>query len=162
MRRFPRLSALALATGMWASPAAAIDPFFPTFGNNGINVIHYDLDLEVTPGPGTLDGSAELSIIAQKRLEEFSLDLAGLEVSRVTVNGVPADFEQANDKLIVMPREPIRKARCSGSGRLCRQAGPDPRPDGARLGHRARLVHLRQCVLRGERAGRRVDLLSGE
>jgi hypothetical protein len=43
---------LALATGMAASPAAAIDPFFPTFGNNGINVIHYDLDLEVMPGPG--------------------------------------------------------------------------------------------------------------
>jgi hypothetical protein len=59
MRRFPRLSALALATGMAASPAAAIDPFFPTFGNNGINVIHYDLDLEVAPGPGTLDGRAE-------------------------------------------------------------------------------------------------------
>ena len=107
MRRFPRLSALALATGMGASPAAAIDPFFPTFGNNGINVIHYDLDLEVAPRRGTLDGSAKLSIIAQKRLEEFSLDLAGLEVSRVTVNAVPADFEQANDKLIVMPREPI-------------------------------------------------------
>jgi hypothetical protein len=77
MRRFPRLSALALATGMAASPAAAIDPFFPTFGNNGINVIHYDFDLEVAPGPGTLDGSAELLILGQKRLEAFSLDLAG-------------------------------------------------------------------------------------
>ena len=107
MRRLPRFSALALATGMAASPAAAIDPFFPTFGNNGIDVIHYDLDLEVVPGPGTLDGSAELLILAERWLEEFSLDLAGLDVSRVTVNDVSADFEQANDKLIVMPREPI-------------------------------------------------------
>ena len=92
---------------MGATPAAAIDPFFPTFGNNGIDVIHYDLDLEVVPGPGTLDGSAELLILAERWLEEFSLDLAGLDVSRVTVNDVSADFEQANDKLIVMPREPI-------------------------------------------------------
>jgi hypothetical protein len=82
---------LALATGMAASPAAAIDPFFRTFGNSGINVIYYDLDLEVVPGPGTLNGSAELLIRAQKRLEEFSLDLAGLDVSHVTVNDAAAD-----------------------------------------------------------------------
>ena len=109
MRRCRRLSALALATGMAASPAAAIDPFFPTFGNDGINVIHYDLDLEVAPGPGTLDGSATLFIIAEQRLAEFSLDLAGLDVSRVTLNAVPADFGRAKDKLTVMPREPIRR-----------------------------------------------------
>jgi aminopeptidase N len=100
---------LVLATGIGASPAAAIDPFFPTFGNNGIDVIHYDLDLEVAPGAGTLDGSAKLSIIAQKRLEQFSLDLAGLDVSHVTVNDVSAGFEQVNDKLIVMPRAPISR-----------------------------------------------------
>jgi aminopeptidase N len=128
MRRFPRLSALALATGMAASPAAAIDPFFPSFGNNGINVIHYDLDLEVAPGPGTLDGSAELSIIAQERLEELSLDLAGLGVSRVTVNGVPAVFEQANDKLIVMPREPIRRGSVFKLS-VAYAGKPDPIPD---------------------------------
>ncbi|MGH6901351.1 MAG: M1 family peptidase, partial [Geminicoccaceae bacterium] len=128
MRRFARLSALALATGMGASPATAIDPFFPTFGNNGIDVIHYDLDLEVAPGPGTLDGSAKLLIIAQKRLKEFSLDLASLDVSRVTVNRVPADFEQVDDKLIVMPREPIRRG--SGFRLSVAYAGrPDPIPD---------------------------------
>jgi hypothetical protein len=119
---------LALATGMGASPAAAIDPFFPTFGNNGINVIHYDLDLEVAPRRGTLDGSAKLSIIAQKRLEEFSLDLAGLEVSRVTVNAVPADFEQADDKLIVIPREPIRRGSTFKLS-VVYAGRPDPIPD---------------------------------
>ena len=66
--------------------------------------------------------------MAQRRLEEFSLDLAGLDVSRVTVNGAPADFEQANDKLIVMPREPIPrgavfKLAVAYAGR------PDPIPD---------------------------------
>jgi hypothetical protein len=61
MRRFSRFSTLLLATGIGASPAAAIDPFFPTFRNNGIDVIHYDLHVEVTPGPGTLDGNASSS-----------------------------------------------------------------------------------------------------
>jgi aminopeptidase N len=128
MRRFASLSALALATGMGGSPAAAIDPFFPTFGNNGIDVLHYDLDLKVAPRPGTLDGRAELLISAQKRLEEFSLDLAGLDVSRVTVNRVPADFEQADDKLIVMPRAPIGKGSTFKLS-VAYAGRPDPIPD---------------------------------
>jgi aminopeptidase N len=119
---------LALAIGMGASPAAAIDPFFPTFGNDGIDVIRYALDLEVTPGPGTLDGSAKLTIRAETRLEEFSLDLAGLEVSRVTVNGVAAPFEQADDKLIVTPREPIRKGKVFRLA-VAYAGRPDPTPD---------------------------------
>ena len=128
MGRFSRLAALALAAGLWASPAAAIDPFFPTFGNNGIDVLHYDLDLAVTPGPGTLEGRAVLWIRAQRRLAELSLDLVGLEVSRVTVDSVPAGFEQADDKLIVRPDEPIRQGavfrlRVAYAGR------PEPIPD---------------------------------
>jgi aminopeptidase N len=113
---------------MGTSPAAAIDPFFPTFGNNGINVVHYDLDLEATPGPGTLDGNAELLIIAERWLEEFSLDLAGLDVSLVTVNDVPADFEQANDKLIVMPREPLRRGSAFKLA-IAYAGSADPIPD---------------------------------
>ena len=133
MARFARPAALALAAGIWASPAAAIDPFFPTFGNDGIDVLHYDLDLAVTPGPGTLVGRAALSIRAQRRLEQFTLDLAGLEVSRVTVDRVPAGFEQADDKLVVTPRraDPQRRG-VQAPGRLCRPAGRDPRPDRAR------------------------------
>jgi aminopeptidase N len=67
-------------------------------------------------------------ILAQKRLEAFSLDLAGLDVSRVTVNGRPADFEQANDKLIVMPREPIRKGSVFKLS-VAYAGRPDPIPD---------------------------------
>ena len=79
-------------------------------------------------GPGTLDGSAEILILAERWLEEFSLDLAGLDVSSVTVNDVLADFEQANDKLIVMPREPI--PRGSTFRLSVAYAGtPDPIPD---------------------------------
>ena len=50
-----------------------------------------------------------LDILAEKRLTRFALDLHALTVSRVTVNGVPAGFGQANDKLIITPRRAIPK-----------------------------------------------------
>jgi PhoD-like phosphatase len=152
MRRLARLSALAVVTGLGASPAAAIDPFFPTFGNNGINVIHYDLDLEVAPEPGKLDGSAKLVIIAEKRLEEFSLDLAGLDVSRVTVNGASADFEQANDKLIVMPRAPIRKGAVFKLS-VAYAGRPDPIPDPTAPGSNIELGWLTYGTAQGNPRG---------
>ena len=82
---------------------------FPTFGNNGIDVVHYGLDLDVTPTTGNLDAWAVLDILAEKPLTRFALDLHALEVSKVTVNGVPAGFGQANDKLIIAPRRAIPK-----------------------------------------------------
>ena len=87
MSVFLKIASLALAVGLLSSPAAAIDPFFPTHGNNGINVVHYDLDLDIRPGTGRIDAEAKLLIFAEKRLERFSLDLHGLNVSRVKVNG---------------------------------------------------------------------------
>jgi putative transposase len=39
-----------------AGSALAIDPFFPGFGNNGIDVLHYNLELDVNPVSGRLDG----------------------------------------------------------------------------------------------------------
>jgi len=85
------------------APALAIDPFFPEFGNNGIDVQHYDLRLDVNPVSGRLDAKAELKIVALRRLDSFTLDLANLSVSKVRVEGAAAGFRQANDKLRVAP-----------------------------------------------------------
>jgi len=98
---------LVIAFGVAAGPAAAIDPFFPSFGNNGIDVLHYALDLDVAPASGHLDAEASLTIFAQQQLTSFTLDLAGLKVSKATIFGVPAKFSQAHDKLIITPRWPI-------------------------------------------------------
>ncbi len=37
----------------------AIDPFFPSFGNNGIDVQHYDLQIAIGDDPNVLTGRAE-------------------------------------------------------------------------------------------------------
>lgn len=102
-----KIAPLALAVTLAAGPAAAIDPFFPGFGNNGIDVLHYDLDLDVSPTSGRLDAEADLLVFAQQRLTSFTLDLAGLKVSQATISGVPAKFTQSGGKLTITPRWPI-------------------------------------------------------
>jgi aminopeptidase N len=108
---FPGIAAGCAAALLAASPAAAIDPFFPSFGNDGYDVLHYDLDLEADPVANSLQGVARLSIKATKQLNTFQLDLAGLGVDKVHVDGDRAAFSQANDKLTIEPKRAIPDGR---------------------------------------------------
>jgi aminopeptidase N len=110
MRSARYLAPLAAAAFVAAAgPAAAIDDFFPTFGNDGIDVRHYSIDLRVEPNPKEILGFASIRIRAEKKLTSFSLDLHALEVSRVTVDGRPARFLQTGDKLTITPRRELRR-----------------------------------------------------
>ena len=55
-----RIAAFVVASSIAAGPALAIDPFFPEFGNDGIDVSHYTLELKVNPYDNRLDAWAEL------------------------------------------------------------------------------------------------------
>ncbi|MFO1049233.1 MAG: M1 family metallopeptidase [Geminicoccaceae bacterium] len=108
--------------------AYAIDEFFPTFGNRGIDVRHYAISLDVAGQGGRLDGKAVLQIKATERLRRFSLDLSRLKVRKVEIDGVPANFRQADDKLFVrlataVPRGRTFQASISYGG------APRPIPD---------------------------------
>ena len=120
--------AASLAWLAHGGPAAAIDPFFPTFGNLGIDVRHYEVKLDVDPKTHCLDGQAVLRITATSRLESFSLDLTGLEVSRVKVDGVAARWRQAPGKLIVIPAKAIAKGQ-RFSLLVVYAGSPEPIPD---------------------------------
>jgi aminopeptidase N len=111
MRSYFKGAMLALVALLVAGPADAIDEFFPDFGNAGYDVIHYDLDLDVSVAPHHLNGRARLVIEAERDLSQLTLDLAGLNVRRVRINGFRAKFAQADGKLIVRPRHPIHKGR---------------------------------------------------
>lgn len=117
-----------LFLGGSAGSALAIDPFFPTFGNAGIDVVHYGIDLDVDPVSGQVNGRAAVVLRAERQLPSFNLDLHALTVSKVTVNGRTAGFAQANDKLTITPSRAIPKG--SYVWVSVTYAGvPDPLPD---------------------------------
>ena len=94
-----------------SGPAGAIDTFFPTFGNQGIDVRHYAVKLEVDPKSHSVDGQAILQITATRKLETFSLDLSRLKASSVKIDGVTARWRQEPGKLIVLPAKAIAKGQ---------------------------------------------------
>src|SRR3954467_395823 len=66
------------------------DPYFPTYGNGGYDVVGYDLNVRYNPTGGQLTGTATITATATQNLSRFDLDLAHLTASKVTVDGAAA------------------------------------------------------------------------
>ncbi|NUS16705.1 MAG: M1 family metallopeptidase [Streptomyces sp.] len=113
----PRCAAAGLATALLAclpscsgggSPAAAGaagvgDRLFPRAGNGGYDVAHYGLDLSYDPASGRLSGTAVITATATQDLARFDLDLAGMTVTRVLVDGRTAGAGRSGTELTVRP-----------------------------------------------------------
>jgi hypothetical protein len=121
------------------------DVLFPTVGNAGYDVDHYNLTLSYEPLADTLFGDATITAVATHDLTEYSLDFTGLDVADdgVEVNGQPAGFRQEGDKLIVTPPSRIDagsvfQTAITYGGMIQAYTDPDgsqegwvPTPDGA-------------------------------
>lgn len=83
------------------------DPYFPNLGNGGYDITHYRLTLDYDPATGRLDADAEITARATRGLSAFNLDLAGLTVGRVTVDGERAGVRRADTELTLLPRTDI-------------------------------------------------------
>jgi aminopeptidase N len=84
------------------------DTYLPAHGNTGYRVTHYDLTLDYRPGAGRLAGRATIDAVAGQQLAGFNLDLIGLRVDRVLVNGSrPARYTHRGGKLRIRPAEPV-------------------------------------------------------
>jgi len=84
------------------------DPYFPDAGNGGYEVDHYVLDLTWEPTRQHLDGVTTVSAVATAPLASFSLDLIGLDVRAVEVDGDPARWERRDHhELVVTPARPL-------------------------------------------------------
>ncbi|MEV5874129.1 M1 family metallopeptidase [Streptomyces sp. NPDC052101] len=108
------LLALALTAcdgGVHGTPGSSgvHDPYFPKAGNGGYDVGHYDLTLDYTPAGRRLTGTAVITARATQDLSAFNLDLAGLHVDSVTVEGKQALFERAGQELTVRPHDDLSK-----------------------------------------------------
>ncbi len=83
------------------------DAYLPQSGNGGYRTMSTSLSLRYRIARNRLDGVAELFLRANHRLARFSLDLVGLSVSHVRVDGRTADFRQAHGKVRITPERPV-------------------------------------------------------
>ncbi|POX50252.1 metallopeptidase [Streptomyces sp. Ru71] len=87
------------------------DPYFPKAGNGGYDVTHYALTLAYDPTARHLTGTADITARAGKDLSAFDLDLKGLTVQDVTVDGAAARFSRAGQELTVRPRDELDRGK---------------------------------------------------
>ncbi|MGI5204135.1 M1 family metallopeptidase [Spirillospora sp. CA-108201] len=93
-----------------AGTTTAGDDYVPGNGNGGYDVQHYGLKLTITPdGPKQLDGVATITARATARLARFNLDLTGLDVSSIKVDGAAARQQRGGGELEVTPAKPLEK-----------------------------------------------------
>lgn len=98
---------LAGCTDPASGPTGAGDPYFPEAGNGGYDVDAYEISLRVDPGSGALEGSTTIQAWTTQVLGSFSLDLLGLDVARVSVDGATAEHERRGGELIIACPEPL-------------------------------------------------------
>ncbi|MEU6775601.1 M1 family metallopeptidase [Streptomyces sp. NPDC046759] len=105
------LTAAACDGGVHGTPGGSgvRDPYFPKAGNGGYDVGHYDLTLDYTPATRRLTGTAVITARATQNLSAFDLDLAGLQVDAVAVEGRKARFNRAGQELTVRPHDDLSR-----------------------------------------------------
>jgi aminopeptidase N len=69
------------------APHRTADPYTPHSGDPRFGVRHYDLALDYRVATNRLDAVAELTCVAHEDLDRIPLDLHGLSVDRVDVDG---------------------------------------------------------------------------
>ncbi|MEV7523173.1 M1 family metallopeptidase [Streptomyces sp. NPDC091371] len=84
------------------------DAYFPKAGNGGYQVEHYALDLDYDPADAELNATAVITARAEQDLSSFNLDLSGLKVEGVTVQGEPARHNRSGNELTVRPAEDLK------------------------------------------------------
>ena len=83
------------------------DSFYPFLGNPGYDALHYEIDLDVDPASNTISALTSITAQATEDLDTFNLDLSGLEVHSVAVDGVRAEFWRSGHELTVQPASPL-------------------------------------------------------
>jgi aminopeptidase len=80
---------------------SGVDPYIPERGSDEYSVLGYELELDYSVEQNQLGGRARVRVVAAQALQQLSLDLAGLRVSKVAVDGVATRWRHRGEKLHV-------------------------------------------------------------
>jgi Peptidase family M1 domain/Peptidase M1 N-terminal domain len=101
-------SGAAARTRYIAGSSGVGDPYYPLYGNGGYDVSHYLLQVSYQPDTKQLRGVATISARATANLYRFNLDLQGLRVHSVAVDGKQARWSRNSDhELVIWPRKKL-------------------------------------------------------
>ncbi|MEU5912308.1 M1 family metallopeptidase [Micromonospora sp. NPDC047527] len=103
-RATPPPSASPTPSRVFTAGAAGVgDTYFPSYGNGGYDVGRYTVKVRYDPAKDRLTGTATVQATATSDLSSFNLDLAGLTVTTVTVDGAPATHKRDRNELVIKP-----------------------------------------------------------
>ena len=108
------------------------DSLFPEVGNGGYDVRHYAISLRYASS-GSITARTTIRAKAKKALSSFSLDLEGLQVDRVRVDGRKASYVRRANKLVITPAKPVRgtfRTTVAYHGKPVTHIDPDGAKDG--------------------------------
>lgn len=102
-------------TAAFACPQLAVglgDSILTGSGNTGFEVAEYDLAFdfdipELESEPPFLTASATLSVTAGELLSAFSLDLLGMDLESVAIDGEPVEWCRRGRELVIGPAAPL-------------------------------------------------------
>jgi len=84
------------------------DSYYPQDGNGGYRATDYALQVRYDPPSHELAGQERITALATQSLSSFDLDLYGLTVDSVQVDGLVASFTRiGTQKLVITPRLPL-------------------------------------------------------
>ncbi|GAA3440257.1 M1 family metallopeptidase [Kutzneria kofuensis] len=84
------------------------DSYYPQDGNGGYDVSDYDLNVRYDPVSHQLSGLQTITARATQSLSSFDLDLRGLTVDSVKVDGRAAKFSRTGEhELVITPAFPL-------------------------------------------------------
>ncbi|MFD9892170.1 M1 family metallopeptidase [Amycolatopsis sp. NPDC059027] len=103
----------------WGQPTpgsdGAGDSYYPQDGNGGYDVADYNLKVSYDPPTRQLTGVQDISARATQSLSSFNLDLQGLTVDSVEVNGRAAKFARTGEhELVITPAKALHRGQPFG------------------------------------------------
>ncbi len=87
------------------------DSYYADLGNGGYDVEHYTIVLTVDPEQNEISGTTSLEAQALMRLSSLNLELQGLTIDSLLVNGRPAVYSRQERELTITPSRPLAALR---------------------------------------------------